>query len=190
LSFDGKKEVSMPIRSLCVLFTSVLWLAAGTVQADNKAEIDAKVQASLVKLRSHAAGSDALLAQAAGVLVFPDVVKMGFGVGGQHGEGALLVGGKPVAYYSTSGGAYGLQLGALYKSEVILFMTAEALQGFRAAQEWTVGADGAVPVVKVAAGGRVDAAAVSGPTAGIIFSNKGLVPGLALDGGKFTQIAR
>jgi len=180
----------MPIRSVCVLFASLLLLAAGSVQADNKADIDAKVQDSLVKLGDHAAGSSKLVGKAAGVLVFPDVVKMGFGVGGQYGEGALLVAGKPVAYYSTSGGAYGLQLGALYKSEVILFMTEEALRGFRAAQEWEVGADGAVPVIKVGTGGRVDAASVSGPTAGLIFSNKGVVSDLTLDGSKFTRIAR
>jgi lipid-binding SYLF domain-containing protein len=179
-----KKEVFMPIRSLCVLFTSLLLLAAGAVQADSKADIDAKVQESLVKLRGHAAGSDELLGKAAGVLVFPDVVKMGFGVGGQYGEGALLVGGKPVDYYSTSGGAYGLQLGALYKSEVILFMTGEALQGFRAAQDWAVGVDGAVPLVKTGA------ASVSGPAAGFVFSNKGLVSGVTLEGSKFTRIAR
>ena len=185
-----KGEVSMPIRSLCVLFTSLMLLTAGAVQADNKADIDAKVQDSLVKLRGHAAGSDELLAKAAGVLVFPNVVKMGFGVGGQYGEGALLVGDKPVAYYATSGGAYGLQLGALYKSEVILFMTGEALQEFRAAQEWAVGADGAVPMAKVGTGGRVDAASAGGPAVGFIFSNKGVVSGLTLEGSKFTRIAR
>jgi len=42
-------------------------------------------------------------AKAHAVLVFPNVTKAGLGIGGQYGEGALLKGGKAVAYYSTAG---------------------------------------------------------------------------------------
>ena len=46
--------------------------------------------AALEDLRKHSAKAGELLDQAAGVLVFPDVVKMGFGVGGEFGEGVLI----------------------------------------------------------------------------------------------------
>lgn len=37
--------------------------------------------------------------RAAGYLVFPLVIKVGVGVGGETGKGALIVGGKTVDYY-------------------------------------------------------------------------------------------
>ena len=37
-----------------------------------------------------------------GVLVFPEVIKAGIGIGGEYGEGALLLDGKTVDYYSTA----------------------------------------------------------------------------------------
>ncbi len=46
------------------------------------------------------------------MLVFPNIVKAGFMFGGQIGEGVLLKGGKPVAYYNSVAASYGLQAGA------------------------------------------------------------------------------
>ena len=131
-----------------------------------------------------------LLDRAAGVLVFPEVVKVGFGGAEEYGEGCLIVDGKPVAYYATAGARYGLPLGAGAKSEVVLFMDSKALQSFRAGPAWEVGADGAVTLVRVAAGGGIDAAIAGEPVLGFIFTGKGLVGGLTLDGARFTRLAR
>jgi lipid-binding SYLF domain-containing protein len=49
--------------------------------------------------------------KAIGILVFPGIVKGGFIVGGQYGEGALIKDGKAVAYYNTVAASYGLQAG-------------------------------------------------------------------------------
>jgi len=184
----------MPIRPLHTLFAGLaaltLVLASASAGADKKVDIDRKSQEALVALRDHARGSGKLLDKAVGVLVFPDVVKMGFGVGGQYGEGSLLVGGKPVAYYVTAGASFGLQAGAQVKSEVILFMTEEALQRFRSSLGWEVGVDGSVALVKLGAGGTLDTKTVRQPVVGFIFSNKGLMANLTFEGGKITRIAR
>ena len=45
------------------------------------------------------------------MLVFPNVLKAGVGVGGEYGEGALLVGGKTGAYYNIAAASIGFQLG-------------------------------------------------------------------------------
>ena len=65
---------------------------------DSAAEISADAQAALASLYKNVAG-----AKAHAILVFPKVTKAGLGIGGQHGDGALIKGGKAVAYYSTSG---------------------------------------------------------------------------------------
>ncbi len=173
------------------LFAALALVAvAAATQADSKARIDSKSQEALVTLRDYSVDAGKMLDEAAGVLVFPDVVKMGFGVGGQYGEGSLLVDNEPVAYYATAGASFGLQLGAQFKAEVILFMTEEALQTFRNSQGWEVGVDGSVAMVAVGAGGKIDTKTVTQPVVAFIFSNKGLMYNLTLEGSKITRIAR
>ena len=54
------------------------------------------------------------------MLVFPTVLKAGFGVGGEYGEGAMRVGGKTVGYYNTVAASFGFQLGAQARSVIIM----------------------------------------------------------------------
>ena len=99
--------------------------------AGTAAEIDAAVNETLDVFRRDVNGAEVFLNQAAGYLVFPRVIKVGVGIGGETGEGALRVGGKTVDYYRTSSGSIGLQLGAQSKSIVIAFMTKDVLKKFR-----------------------------------------------------------
>ena len=50
--------------------------------------------------------------QATGILIFPNIVKAGFLIGGQYGEGALRKGGNTVGHYNITSASYGLQAGA------------------------------------------------------------------------------
>ena len=109
-----------PLKSVLL---GLLLLSAATVQAESKAVIDARVQEALKIFAEESPASVELLEKAAGALVFPRVMKAGFGIGGEYGEGSLMVDRKPVAYYSTAGASFGLQLGIQFKSQVILFMT-------------------------------------------------------------------
>ena len=177
-------------RLISAITVAVMLLLSAVVQANDKADLVASSQQALVKLRNHASGAGSLLDKAAGVLVYPDVVKVGFGGAAEYGEGCLLVDGKAVAFFSTSGATFGLPLGAGVKSEAVLFMTAQALQDFRASQTWKVGVDGDVVMVRVASGGGVDAASIDEPIIGFVFSDKGLENKLTLADGKFTRIAR
>jgi lipid-binding SYLF domain-containing protein len=102
----------------------------------------------------------------------------------------LQVAGEPVAYYATAGASFGLQLGAQYKSEVILFMNQDALDKFRASPGWEVGVDGSVAVIQLGAGGKFDSKQLTQPVIAFIFSNQGLMYNLTLEGSKITRIAR
>src|SRR5215510_10532225 len=68
-----------------------------------------------------------LAGKARAVLVFPSIVKAGFMFGGQIGEGALLRGGKPVAYYSSVAASYGLQAGVQTYGYALFFMNEGSL---------------------------------------------------------------
>ena len=133
-------------------------------------------------------GAKAYLGIAKGALVFPKVYKAGIGIGGEYGEGALRVGGKSVAYYSTAAASIGFQLGAQAKSIVILFTNESALDKFRASEGWKVGVDGSVALVDLGVGKAVDTNNIKDPIVGFIFGQKGLMYNLTLEGSKFTKL--
>lgn len=180
------------MRSL--IFTALMTLAllvlSPLLRADSVEQINAGSQNTLVQLKESASGVEEVVRSAAGVLVFPDVVKLGFGVGGQYGEGVLLVKGVPEAYYATAGASYGLQLGVQSKSEVIVFRTEEALDKFRDSSGWQAGVDGSVALIKMSAGASIDTSQISEPVVGFILSSKGLMYNLTFEGAKITRIAR
>ncbi|TKB49330.1 hypothetical protein FCL40_08320 [Ferrimonas sediminicola] len=158
--------------------------------AASKQEIDAKVKAALQQLYKETPAAKELVAKAQGVLVLPEVYKAGFGIGGEYGEGALLINGGTADYYATAAASIGLQVGAQVKSQVVLFMTSEALNNFRNSQGWKAGVDGSVAVATLGAGGTFDSNTLRQPIIGFIFSNKGLMYNLTFEGSKFTKIDR
>lgn len=171
------------------LLLMLLWPATA-LQAASATEIDAKVQQALKAFyRTTSAGRE-LAGKSVGMLVFPEVYKAGFGIGGEYGEGALLEGGRATGYYSIAAASIGLQFGAQVKSEIILFMTSDALRQFKASDGWEAGVDGSVALVTLGAGGEIDTQNIHDPIIGFIFSNKGLMYNLSLEGSKITRIER
>ncbi|MGD9598688.1 MAG: YSC84-related protein [Steroidobacteraceae bacterium] len=166
----------------------VIALAASPAFADSKVEIDAKVQEARAELAKHTSAGAELASKAKGVLIFPNVIKAGFGIGGEYGEGALQVGGRTVGYYNIAAASIGLQLGAQARTEVILFMTADALRQFRESDGWKAGVDGSVALATLGAGGTIDTDTARKPIIGFIFSNKGLMYNLTFEGSKITKL--
>lgn len=174
---------------LAVILMAVLFaFVSRPAFAASKAEIDAEVRQALQEFRKHTGAGHELSQKAAGILVFPSVIKAGIGVGGEYGEGALLVGGKTVGYYSIAAASIGLQLGAQARSEIVLFMTDQALAGFRKSEGWKAGVDGSVALATLGAGGAIDTETAKQPIIGFIFSNKGLMYNLTFEGSKITRI--
>lgn len=158
--------------------------------ADSAAEINIGVTETLKRFKQEIPGGGQFLSQAKGVLVFPRVIKAGFGIGGEYGEGALKVGGKTVAYYSTAAASIGLQLGAQSKSVVLIFMTNDALKGFQSSKGWKAGVDGSVALVEWGAAEDINTLDINDPIVGFVFSNKGLMYNLTLEGSKFTKLVK
>lgn len=176
--------------TLSALFLLSLVCAPSSGWADSRAEIEEASREALERLLQHAPEAASLLQRAAGVLVFPDLVKVGFGAGGEYGEGALFVDDEAVAYYATAGASFGLQLGAQYKSEVILFMELQALNEFRNSRGWEAGVDAGVVLADVGGGESVDKLTAQDAVVAIVFSNTGLMYHLTLEGSKISRIAR
>ena len=180
------------MKRLAAVFLAVGVALAGVTpaQAASGSEIDASVNATLVRFYEQVSSGKALVEKAKGVLVFPAVFKAGIGIGGEYGEGALQIKGKTVDYYSTAAASIGLQLGAQKKSIVVIFQEDGALAQFRASSGWKAGVDASVAVVTVGAGGEMDTAKLNEPIIGFIIGQAGLMYNLTLEGAKFTKIQK
>jgi lipid-binding SYLF domain-containing protein len=159
---------------------------APAVLADEKHVIDANTERAIEMLKKSDKKTAKLLDKAAGVLVFPDVVEMGFGVGGEFGEGLLIVDGETVDYYATAGKTFGMAPESEYKAEVIFFMTEDALNDFRRTQSWKVGQHANVPV----AGSASDALSNFKDHVGMILSSDGPVTNIEFHGDRITLISK
>ena len=164
-----------------------LFVAANAWSA-SKAEIDAEVREAVQNFYKHTSAGKELSQKAAGMLVFPSVVKAGIGVGGEYGEGSLLIDGKPVGYYNIASASIGFQLGVQARSQIILFMTENALAKFRRSEGWKAGVDGSVALATLGTGGSIDTETAKKPIIGFIFSNKGLMYNLTFEGSKITKL--
>jgi lipid-binding SYLF domain-containing protein len=165
-------------------------LLSPSAWAASKQEIDIYVEEALSEFYKHSPAGQKLAQRAKGILVFPRVYKAGFGIGGEYGEGKLIVGGGTKGYYSVSAASVGFQLGVQRKSQILLFMTNESLNNFLDSNGWDAGVDGSVAIASLGAGGEIDTKTANEPVIAFIFSNKGLMYNLTLEGSKITQIVR
>ena len=171
--------------------TGLAILALGTsaaVLAADEMQIDQRVCKTLQQFDTINPANLSLSQKAAGMLVFPRVTKGGIGIGGEHGEGALLVGGKTMGYYSVGAASVGLTLGLAKHSEIIMFMTQEALDKFTSSDGWSIGADAGITVVSGGASGSYDTQTMQKPILGFVFGEKGLIGDLSLQGSKISKI--
>jgi len=159
-------------------------------RAETAKQIDTGVDAALQRFYAKVAGGQTFVQSAKAVLVFPNLVKAGIGIGGEYGEGALRIDGKTTEYYSASAASIGLQLGAQTHSVVIVFMQQADLDKFRAASGWTAGINGSIALIDVGDGGTLTNDVVKDPIVYFTFDNRGLMFNLSLEGTKFAKIAR
>lgn len=181
--------MNMRIRPLAMLLSLTL-LSVPVAGAASKLQLDAEVREAVKALYEHSSAARELAGKSSGMLVFPKVIKGGIGIGGEYGEGALLVGGKTVAYYNIVAGSIGFQFGVQQKSQVILFMNQRELDKFRRSEGWKAGVDGSVALATLGAGGQIDTETAKKPIIGFIFSNKGLMYNLTFEGSKITEIVK
>src|SRR5260221_11857383 len=125
-------------------------------QAASAPEIDASVSATLEDFFREVWSGRNLANQAVAILVFPTIVKAGFGIGGEYGEGALHNRGRTAGYYNIISASIGFQFGAQARSVITMFWTEAALANFQRPAGWKVGCKGAVARLTVVAPGPLE----------------------------------
>lgn len=178
----------MVFAACLTLSLSFFWVT--TSSAKTAQEINGEVNAALKLFSQQVKGGKEFLNASKGVLVVPNIVKAGLGVGGEYGEGALRIGGKTVEYYSLAAGSVGFQIGAQKMNLILVFMQDEALKKFRTSSGWKAGVDGTVAFIDVGKEKSLDTVNVRDPIVAFLFGQKGLMAAATIEGAKFSKLVR
>ena len=180
----------MSRKALSAVIISLSLTLAGhaAVAVDDAAEISRNANAALESLYANVPGAKAIGAQAHAILVFPKVTKAGLGIGGQSGEGALIKGGKTIGYYRTSGASIGLQAGAQTYGYAMFFMNDKALEQLDKADGFEVGVGPSIVVMDEGKAKSATTTTMKDDIYAFIFSQKGLMAGLGIQGNKISKI--
>ena len=180
-----------------VLLLSILgtFFVASTSVAEDRAALDADVDAAINLLLETSPAAKRLAPKAKGALVFPNVVKAGFLVGVQYGNGALVrrkqEGGYYIVnYYSLNSGSYGLQAGVQSFAYVMALMTDAAVEKAERGEIWELGVGPSVVVVDEGFGKSVTSSTLTHDIYAVIFDQMGAMAGAGIQGSKITRISK
>jgi lipid-binding SYLF domain-containing protein len=157
---------------------------AGQVE-DARADQASQVLAQILKIREESI-PEKLLREAQAIAVIPDVVKVGFVVGGRRGRGLIAVRGQDgtwsnPSFVTLTGGSLGFQAGVQSADVLLVFRTARGVDSI-VNGKFTLGGDASVAAGPV---GRSAQASTDEQLKAEIYSYsraRGLFAGVSLDG--------
>jgi lipid-binding SYLF domain-containing protein len=177
----------IPFFMTVVLALGAPALLPTSSRAASAAQISQNAKVALNDLYSSNPAAQVIGKKAKAVLVFPQIIKGGFMVGAQHGDGALIVGGKTVGYYNTVAASYGFQAGLQKFGYAMFFMNDASLNYLRKSGGWEVGSAPSLVVVDTGIAKSISTTTLKKGIYVFFFDQKGLMGGLGLQGTKITQ---
>jgi lipid-binding SYLF domain-containing protein len=184
-----KRLICFPVIVFILAVAALTFISCPAMAAD-AAGIEADANAALSQLYSTSPEAKMLSEKAAAVLVFPNIVKAGFLVGGQYGEGVLLKDGKTVGYYNSVAASYGLQAGIQSFGYVLFLMTDDAVKYLDKSSGWEVGVGPSIVVVDQGVARSLTSTTLKSDVYAFIFDQKGLMAGVGIQGSKITKISK
>jgi lipid-binding SYLF domain-containing protein len=181
---------NLRLAFLIFLLAGSMLITSNPASGASAAEIDRGVRSALQKLYAESASAKAMGKKAKAILVFPAIVKGGFVVGGQYGEGALLKNGKVAGYYSTIQASYGLQVGLQKYGYAMFLMNDSALNWLDKTNGWELGTGPSIVIVDAGKAASMSTTTLHSEIYAFFFSQKGLMGGLGLQGTKITRIRK
>jgi len=180
----------MKLNRLSPLSLIILLLLSFTAFsfAQPSKEIDAKVDLAIAQFKKEVTGGAVFLPKVKGYLVFPAVIKGGFIIGAEYGEGALRINGESKHYYSMTSASIGYQAGAQVYSVVIAFVSDISLNNFIKSSGWEAGVDGSIAVTDWGKGKDISSMSFEKSIVAFVYSQKGLMAGVTIKGTKFLRI--
>jgi lipid-binding SYLF domain-containing protein len=178
----------LPLFAILLVALAISFSSGPTARAAKAATIRRESRDALEQLCASTPAARKLRDSARAVLVFPRILKAGFLVGGQHGDGALFSGGKTLGYYKTVAASYGLQAGVQKFGYALFFMTQGDLDYLRKSDGWEIGTGPSVVIVDQGMARSFTTTTLKKGVYAFAFGQKGLMAGLGLQGTKITKI--
>jgi lipid-binding SYLF domain-containing protein len=173
-----------------LVLATTLALPSETASAATAAQLNADGHAALNRLYAQSDRARRYSRDAKAILVFPKIVKAGFIVGGQGGEGVLFVHGQPAGYFKIGAASFGLQAGGQSFSYALFLMNDSAMSYLKKSDGWAIGSGPSVVVVDKGAAMSTTSTTLAKDVYAFPFGQKGLMAGLGLEGSKITRINR
>jgi lipid-binding SYLF domain-containing protein len=165
--------------------------AVGTgLSPGTAARLDADATAALKQLYAQNPAAKKLRHQAKAILIFPDVLKGGFMIGAQTGNGVMRQNGHTVGYYNTSAASYGFQAGLQSFGYALFLMNEAALVHLHDTGGWELGTGPSLVVVDAGMAKSLSTTTLQKDIYAFIFNQSGLMAGIGLQGSKITEIQR
>jgi len=175
-----------PIRhAISLILAAVTLFAAGAASADN---LVSESRRALQQLVAENAAAAKCKSKAAAILVFPDVVKAGFIIGAQGGQGILFVRGQPSGRYRTVAASYGLQAGVQKYGYALFLMNQNAVSWVNNTRGWEIGTGPSVVIVDKGMARSFSTDTLHSGIYAFAFDQQGLMAGLGLQGSKIMRI--
>jgi lipid-binding SYLF domain-containing protein len=174
------------LGAAALLSAAMLSAPAARAQTSQQVTVDG-ARKVLNDLRHDKAFGNAaqLLHQAKAVMIVPKLVKGGFFLGGEGGNGVMMVHGRTgwsdPAFYALGAASFGLQIGLEQSEVILLIMTDKGLQGVLH-DDFKIGAQAGVSVVTLGSGVEGAIGGASLPDVVVWSSSTGLYGGLTIDG--------
>lgn len=173
--------------SLGLALALLLLCAPGISLADTVYQINRGADIALKNLYQTTPAAKRMAASAKGILVFPEIIKGGFLIGGQYGEGVLRVGGKSTGFYRSVAASYGLQAGVQSFGYALFFLDNDSLQYLRKSDGWEIGVGPSVVIVDEGMATSFTTTTARSGIYAFFFDQKGLMAGLGIQGSKISQ---
>ena len=167
------------------------WIHPNGAAAGTAAELDREAKSALQELYAEIPSARMMGERAKGILVFPSIVKGGFLVGGQYGEGALLKNGK-TERATTTRSRCRMACRPAFRNNgyAMFFMTGEAMEWLDRSDGWEVGAGPSIVVVDTGKASSMTTTTLQSDIYAFFFDQQGLMAGLGLQGTKITRIQK
>jgi lipid-binding SYLF domain-containing protein len=172
---------------LSFLIAALMFGAADKASAYSAHELDRLSIKALHRLYDRNAKARTLGERAVAILVFPEVIKAGFMVAAQRGDGVLFKNGQVVGYYNMTSAGYGIQAGIQKLSYALLFMDEDSLKYLKKSNGFDIGSAPGLVMGDQGFSGSLSVASFQHGIAAFIWGQEGLMGGLGLQGTKITR---
>ena len=185
----------LSLKLFSLFFLAGMTFGSFATAAQDRTALDNDVHAAITYLLKTSPAAKRLASSAKGALVFPNIVKAGFIVGFQYGDGALVRakhgGGYYIAsYYNITSASYGMQAGVQSFGYVLALMTDVAVENVESGQGWELGVGPSIVIVDTGTAKTLTTETAKSDVYAFTFGQSGLMAGMGIQGTKITKLIK